>query len=334
MDPDGGWDGGPAGIDPEHDLYGGFGDKTNLQGTTVTATRLNPFFLFDGRPSSAYLFPGYVSVGNVGYDLNKVMAASIEIVRSELANVGAGVNMPDDEFIYNWRTQKYIRIGSAGGNSVDFIHVRGANSEVFTAFNDSPPNSLGFPFGMDYALRNPYANEYADEGVRIRPGNWAKKFRPAQGVANTSDDPITGFIGESGKIGGAALVMMGMALERYIAKKSIGAAAQGVMNTSEIHFMQSSIKNITGEFTVLGNAEALANGSLSPNVLRMDVWKDASGKVWTLDHRRLAAFRLSGLQEAPIQWANPSGQMWKMTTTNGGTSIKLKLGGGNSMIIK
>jgi hypothetical protein len=31
-----------------------------------------------------------VSVGNVGYDLNKVMAASIEIVRSELANVGAG----------------------------------------------------------------------------------------------------------------------------------------------------------------------------------------------------------------------------------------------------
>lgn len=98
--------------------------------------------------------------------------------------------------------------------------------------------------------------------------------------------------------------------------------------------MQSSIKNTTGEFTVLGNAEALANGSLNPNVLRMNVWKDASGKVWTLDHRRLGAFRLSGLQEAPIQWANPSGQMWKMTTTNGGTSIKLKLGGGNSMIIK
>jgi hypothetical protein len=39
--------------------------------------------------------------------------------------------------------------------------------------------------------------------------------------------------------------------------------------------MQSSIKNTTGEFTVLGNAEALANGSLNPNVLRMNVWKDA-----------------------------------------------------------
>ncbi|WP_192350457.1 DUF6443 domain-containing protein [Algoriphagus sp. Y33] len=112
------------------------------------------------------------------------------------------------------------------------------------------------------------------------------------------------------------------------------SAAKGVLNTSEIHFMQSSIKNTTGNFTVLGNAEALANGSLNPNVLRMNVWKDASGKVWTLDHRRLGAFKLSGLEQAPIQWANPSSQMWKMTTTNGGTSIKLKLGGGNSMIIK
>lgn len=36
-------------------------------------------------------------------------------------------------------------------------------------------------------------------------------------------------------------------------------------------------------------------------------------RFWTLDHKRLGAFRLSGLQEAPIQWANPNGQM---TTTN------------------
>ncbi|RYD52420.1 MAG: hypothetical protein EOP52_09695 [Sphingobacteriales bacterium] len=66
----------------------------------------------------------------------------------------------------------------------------------------------------------------------------------------------------------------------------------------------------------------------------MNVWKDAIGKIWTLDHRRLAAFRLSGLKEAPIQWANPAGQMWKMTTRNGGTSIKLKLGEGQSIMVK
>lgn len=98
--------------------------------------------------------------------------------------------------------------------------------------------------------------------------------------------------------------------------------------------MQNSIKNTTGEYTVLGNAEALKAGTLDPNLLRMNVWKDASGKIWTLDHRRLAAFRLSGLQEAPVQWATPNGQMWKMTTTNGGTAIRLKLGNWASLIVK
>ena len=100
--------------------------------------------------------------------------------------------------------------------------------------------------------------------------------------------------------------------------------------------MQSSIKNTTGNYTVLGNAKALSNGSLNPNVLRMNVWKDASGKIWTLDHRRLGAFRLSGLNKAPVNWATPSqvqSQMWKMTTKTGGTSVRLKLGGGNSMIV-
>ncbi|MPS66738.1 MAG: hypothetical protein DI622_09560 [Chryseobacterium sp.] len=101
--------------------------------------------------------------------------------------------------------------------------------------------------------------------------------------------------------------------------------------------MQSSIKNNTGEFTVLGNAEALKSGALDPEVLRMNVWKDEAGKIWTLDHRRLGAFKLSGLNEAPINWASKQevkNQMWKMTTQNGGTSIKLKLGGGKNIIIK
>lgn len=84
----------------------------------------------------------------------------------------------------------------------------------------------------------------------------------------------------------------------------------------------------------MGNADALKSGLLDPNVLKMNVWKDQSGKVWTLDHRRLAAFRLSGLNSAPIQWADPSSQMWKMTTQNGGLSVRMKLGDGNSMIVR
>ena len=116
--------------------------------------------------------------------------------------------------------------------------------------------------------------------------------------------------------------------------KAATPAVKGVLNPGEINFMQSSIKNATGEFTVLGNAQALKSGALNPEILRIKVWKDASDKVWTLDHRRLAAFRLSGLQEVPIQWVNPVGQMWKMTTTNGGTSIWLKFGGGNGLTVR
>ncbi len=112
-----------------------------------------------------------------------------------------------------------------------------------------------------------------------------------------------------------------------------GGLAKGLLNPKDIHFMQSSISNTTGEFTVLENAQALKSGTLNPEILRMNVWKDANGKIWTLDNRRLGAFRLSGLDEAPIQWANPSGQMWKMTTTNGGTSTWLKFGGGNGVTI-
>lgn len=115
-------------------------------------------------------------------------------------------------------------------------------------------------------------------------------------------------------------------------------AGEAKLSTKDINFMQSSIKNTTGEYTVLGNADALKSGTLKPSDLpAIKVWKDAQGKIWTLDHRRLAAFKLGGVEEIPIEWASKSlveSQMWKMTTKTGGTSIKLKLGNGESIIVK
>ncbi|MDE6433427.1 MAG: hypothetical protein K2L07_04290 [Lachnospiraceae bacterium] len=110
-----------------------------------------------------------------------------------------------------------------------------------------------------------------------------------------------------------------------------------MINPKEINFMQSSIKNQTGKYTVLENAEALKNGTLKASDLpNIKIWRDADGKIWTLDHRRLAAFRIAGLNEVPFQWATSeevAGQMWKMTTKTGGKSIKLKLGNGKNIII-
>ena len=110
------------------------------------------------------------------------------------------------------------------------------------------------------------------------------------------------------------------------------------VNPKDVNFMQSSIRNQTGEHTVLGNAEALKNGTLQATDLpEIRIWQDADGKLWTLDHRRLAAFRLAGLDSVPFRWATDeeiASQMWKMTTKTNGTSVKLKLGNGKSMTIQ
>lgn len=102
--------------------------------------------------------------------------------------------------------------------------------------------------------------------------------------------------------------------------------------------MQSSIKNQTGNYTVLGNAQALKNGTLKASDLpEMRLWQDDVGQLWTLDHRRLASFRLAELDSVPFKWATSdevASQMWKMTTQTGGNSIKLKLGQGQSIIVK
>lgn len=102
--------------------------------------------------------------------------------------------------------------------------------------------------------------------------------------------------------------------------------------------MQSSIKNQTGKYTVLGNAEALKNGTLQVTDLpEIRIWQDADGKLWTLDHRRLAAFRIAEVDSVPFRWATDAevaNQIWKMTTKTNGTSIKLKLGNGESMTIQ
>lgn len=127
-------------------------------------------------------------------------------------------------------------------------------------------------------------------------------------------------------------------LEDKEEKKESEVETTQMINPKDVRFMQSSIKNQTGEYTVLGNAEALKKGMLLPTDLALiRLWKDDKGNVWTLDHRRLAAFRLAGLENVPFQWATEEevkNQMWKMTTRTEGKTIRLKLGNGKSMIVE
>jgi RHS repeat-associated protein len=106
----------------------------------------------------------------------------------------------------------------------------------------------------------------------------------------------------------------------------------------EIHYMQSSIKNTSKnhDYTVLGNAKKLEEGVINTSLLRINVWKDANGKIWTLDHRRLAAFDLAKKDAIPVRWEyakNVEKQMWKMSTKTHGQSIRLKIDNGENIII-
>lgn len=91
--------------------------------------------------------------------------------------------------------------------------------------------------------------------------------------------------------------------------------------------MQSSISptHKSGQ-TVLGNAEALKAGTITPEAMGapIRVWRDEAGNIWTLDHRRLAAYRLADQRSVPVQWASHETvqrEAWKFTTEVEGRSI-------------
>jgi hypothetical protein len=119
---------------------------------------------------------------------------------------------------------------------------------------------------------------------------------------------------------------------------SLSGEKPGRLNPKSIRYMQSSAKNETDGRTVLGNVEALRAGTLTAEDFpAIRVWQDVEGKVWSVDHRRLAAFRLAELSEVPVTWLSPeeaAGHMWKMSTKTDGLSIKLKLGAGKSIIVR
>ena len=146
------------------------------------------------------------------------------------------------------------------------------------------------------------------------------------------------WMSEPTKLEQNAMTVIKQALGNNRGSVSLGKEGSNTVNPKDVNFMQSSIKNQMGEYTVLENAEALKNGTLQATDLpEIRIWQDADGKLWTLDHRRLAAFRIAELDSVPFRWAideEIAGQMWKMTTKTNGTSIKLKLGNGENMTIQ
>ena len=81
-----------------------------------------------------------------------------------------------------------------------------------------------------------------------------------------------------------------------------------VVNVSERHFMQRSINHKSskknGGYSVINNALQIQDKKINVvDIPSITVWRDTDGKIWTLNHRRLAAFVMAGIDKVPVVWA-------------------------------
>ncbi len=113
---------------------------------------------------------------------------------------------------------------------------------------------------------------------------------------------------------------------------TIGAAEGGVesIDPALVRFSQSSIKgSFDGHGTIDDLAAGLRNGSIKTEDIPPIRVVERNGNLFTLDNRRLEAFRRAGV---PIRYryATPeeaASESWKFTTRNNGESIRVRGGG-------
>lgn len=120
-------------------------------------------------------------------------------------------------------------------------------------------------------------------------------------------------------------------------ERTIGLQESVAVN--KINYLQTecSVFHKDGQFNIFGNALGLKSGEISPGTLRINVWQNADGSIWTLDHRRLAAFELSGLTNAEVTWVSPNTvmqQKWKFRRPTDGRSIKINFGDGSFYLLR
>ena len=101
----------------------------------------------------------------------------------------------------------------------------------------------------------------------------------------------------------------------------------GTIDPFSVGFSQDSISN---EFkdggTIDDLAENLRTGQVNPQDIPSIRVVEQNGQLFTLDNRRLEAFRRAGVS-IPYRMASPqeaAAERWKFTTRNGGTSIRIR----------
>ena len=127
---------------------------------------------------------------------------------------------------------------------------------------------------------------------------------------------------------------LGQALPKYDQNQKLGKAT---MSIQDIRWSQSMCRNSSQDkkYSVINNAKAFKEGTLTVEKLpTIRVWRDTEGRVWTLDHRRLAAMRLSGvvdkIQVEFVAETMVKEQAFKFSTQNEGRSILVHIDDGET----
>ncbi len=105
--------------------------------------------------------------------------------------------------------------------------------------------------------------------------------------------------------------------------------SRGRLDPHLIRFSQASVRYKFGDGSTIDDlAEGLHAGRIQPEDVLPVRLVEREGLLFTLDNRRLEAFRRAGV-DVPYRMASDgeaSGEVWKFTTKNDGVSVRVRGG--------
>ncbi|GAE90969.1 hypothetical protein JCM21531_4637 [Acetivibrio straminisolvens JCM 21531] len=103
---------------------------------------------------------------------------------------------------------------------------------------------------------------------------------------------------------------------------------RSTLTSKDIRFTQDSISATFKDGSSVDDLiNGLKSGKISPNDVPAIRIFEKDGVIYSLDNRRLYAFKEAGIDNINYVWATPeeiANEAWKMTTNNGGVTIRVR----------